>query len=161
RTGLYSPRVNQVPRCWTFLEPTGTKPPRLAIGHTWGVSLYELRPNDVRLARVMVGHEGEVMAVAPSPDGKLLVSAGRDETIACWSLEDWPSQKELGASFLPTRAGLIEVRHVDPGSPAWEAGLTDGDEVVMVIAGGGSGPRGFVWDPEKQGLKKHGFVVKN
>jgi WD40 repeat protein len=162
RTGLYLQRVNQIPRCWTFLPPPAGsgKPPRLAIGHQWGVSIYELRPGDVRLARMLVGHESEVMAVAPSANGKLLVTAGRDQTIACWSLEDWPSQAELGASFT-ARGGKLIVRKVDPGSPAWEANLTDGDEVVMVVSRDPDGKGGFVYDPEKQGLAKHGFVLPN
>jgi len=65
----------------------------------WGVSLYELRPNNVRLVRLMVGHESEVMSVAPSDDGKLLVTASRDQTLAGWSLENWPEQRELGAQL--------------------------------------------------------------
>jgi hypothetical protein len=78
------------------------------------------------------------MALAPSADGKLLVSAGRDQTIAAWSLADWPSHPELGARFVE-KDGKILIRSVDPGSPAWEAsgtgprdnGLAEGDEVLL------------------------------
>jgi WD40 repeat protein len=152
RAGLYFSAVNQVPRCYTFIRPRLEKQPvRLAVGHQWGVSLYELRPREVRLARVMHGHEGEVTAVAPSADGTLLLTASRDQTIACWSLEHWPGQRELGASFVPER-GQVVVRDVTPGSPAWELGLTDGDEVVMVVSRDRYGRTNFVYDPEKKGI---------
>jgi hypothetical protein len=130
--GLYDPDVNNMPRCYTFLPAGHGKPVRLAVGHEWGVSVYDCRPGNVRLARYMVGHEGEVMAIAPSADGRLLVSASRDQTIAGWSLEDWPSHPEFGAGFAPANNKLT-VRKVDPGSPAWELGLTDGDEVTLLV----------------------------
>lgn len=34
-----------------------------------------------------VGHDGDVWAVAPSPDGKLLVSGSADQTIRLWNLQ--------------------------------------------------------------------------
>jgi WD40 repeat protein len=162
RTGLYIEHFNQIPRCWTFLQPDlkAGKPPRLAVGHMWGVSIYELRPGKVRLARLLNGHESEVMAVAPSANGKLLVTAGRDQTIACWSLEDWPTKSEMGASFTAS-GGKLAVRKVDPGSPAWEAGLTDGDEVVMVVSIDRDRRGGFLYDPEKQGPARYGFRLPN
>jgi hypothetical protein len=160
RSGLYLTRVNQLPRCYTFLKPCAGKPVRLAVGHQWGVSLYELKAGKVRLVRLMAGHEGEVMAVAPSHDGRLLLTASRDQTIAAWSLEDWPNQRELGASFVAGRSGKVVVKHVDPGSPAWEAGLTDGDEIVMIVSSDRDVPRGWVYDPEKHGLKKYGFSME-
>src|SRR5262249_3245331 len=55
--GLY-PVVNGLPRCFTFLPYTdkaGKAPVFVAIGHQWGVSVYECRPGQVRLARMMVG----------------------------------------------------------------------------------------------------------
>jgi WD40 repeat protein len=158
---LYRAPVNQIPRCYTFLRPTEKIPvPRLAVGHMWGVSLYELRPNDVRLVRLLIGHESEVMGVAPSQDGKLLVTASRDQTLAGWSLENWQQQPELGASFIESRDGkTIEVRAVDPGSPAWEAGLTEGDEIVMVVSSERDAPRGFVFDPENRGQMRGKLFV--
>ena len=72
------------------------------------------------------------MSVAPSADHKLLVTASRDQTIACWSLADWPQQSELGASFVEQN-GKIVVAKVGLGSPAWEAELVEGDEIVLFV----------------------------
>jgi hypothetical protein len=98
----------------------------------------------------MVGHEGEVMSVAPSPDGKFLLTTGRDQTIVCWSLEPWPEQRELGASFTTTTRGRLLVQKVDLGSPAWEAGLTDSDEVELVLIVDPDKPEGLIYDPLKR-----------
>jgi WD40 repeat protein len=153
---LYFRGINQVPQCWTFLPATGKKPARLAIGHMWGVSLYELRPNRVRLVRVMTGHQAQVMSVAPSADGKLLLTTGRDQTIACWSLEDWPSSPEIGARFSDA-GGKVRVQRVDPGSPAWEAGLTVGDEIDLVAIAEPTRVTGPLYDGK--GLLKYDKVT--
>ncbi len=119
--GIYNRRYNQEPRCWTFIRPAVEDGPvRLAIGHQWGLSLYECRPGAVKLVRVMSGHEGEVLAVAPSPDGKLLLSGARDLTMCCWSLANWKADTEMGASFEVNKDGKLVVTAVDAGSPAWE-----------------------------------------
>ncbi len=117
---IYNNRVNQEPRCWTFLPAGPGRPLRLAVGHMWGLSVYEIRGRTVRLWRVLNGHEGEVMAVAPSADGKLLLSGGRDQTVCCWSLVPLKAGNEMGATFA-VRGGKLVVTSVDNGSPAWEA----------------------------------------
>ncbi|MBY0524252.1 MAG: caspase family protein [Gemmataceae bacterium] len=119
-----------MPRCYTFIPRRGDKPARLAVGHFWGVTLFDLTADGPKVARLLIGHAGEVMGLGLSTDQKMLLSAGRDQTIAAWSLVDWPTHPELGARFL-LRQDKIVVDDVDPGSPAWEAGLTKGDEVAV------------------------------
>jgi WD40 repeat protein len=126
------PDRDKLPRCYAFLPGAKPgKPDRLAVGHLWGVSIFELTAKGPRLVRFMAGHEGEVMSLAVARDQKRLVSVARDQTVSGWSLEDWPSQAELGARFF-VRQDQLFVDEVDPGGPAWEAGLSKGDQIVML-----------------------------
>jgi WD40 repeat protein len=123
------------PRCFTFLpspQNLPNRPPRLAVGHYWGWSLYELTVTGPRRLRVYSGHMGYVTALAPSKDGTMLLSASRDQTIACWSLAEWEGHPFLGARYA-ARLGRLFVDAVEPGSPAWEADLTPGDEVLQFM----------------------------
>jgi WD40 repeat protein len=125
-----------LPNCYVLLSAIpGKKPTRLVVGHAWGASVYELVPGQIpKRVRLLVGHEGEVMALAVSTDQKRLVTASRDQTIAGWSLEDWPSWPNLGARIEEVNNELV-VDAVDPGSPAWEMGLERNDKIVYLSAG--------------------------
>jgi WD40 repeat protein len=125
-------RSNAFPRCYTFLPDVEGKPVRLAVGHYWGVSIFELAGPKPRRIRLLTGHEGEVMALAVSADGKKLVSCGRDQTVAGWSLEDWPNHPSLGGEVF-LRQGKLMVGKVATGSPTWEAGMSTGDEVMLLV----------------------------
>jgi len=131
-----------MPRCYSFFKSRAGEV-RLAVGHLWGTSIFELTPTGPRRLRLLNGHEGETIALAPSKDGKTLVSASRDQTIIQWSLADWPSHPELGARFV-LREGKIVVDSVDAGSPAWEANLQEGDEVKVFRFNGID----FLYDPD-------------
>src|SRR5439155_6384095 len=58
-----------LPRCYAFLPAVPAqgdapaRPVRLAVGHLWGISIFELRPEGPRPARMLAGHEGEVMGL--------------------------------------------------------------------------------------------------
>jgi WD40 repeat protein len=139
-----------MPRCFTFLPGGEDQSVRLAVGHYWGVSVYEVTAQGVRRQWLGTGHEGEVMALAVAPTGDWLVSASTDQTISAWSLRNWPCGCELGATFRGDEGGRVFVEKVDLFSPAWEAGLAAKDEVVQLMVGprlifrradaGGSGP---------------------
>ncbi len=122
-------RLDKLPRCYTFLKADEDHPTRLVVGHLWGMSVFALGKGQPKLLRKFAGHQGEVMAVAPSADGKFLVTASRDQTVAVWSLLPQKNQDELGAAFEPKGDRLV-VTAVAPGSPAWEAHLEPGDEVT-------------------------------
>lgn len=119
-----------MPRCYSFLPDIAGKPVRLAVGHYWGLSIFELTEQGPRRTRLYTGHQGEVMSLGLSADFTWLVSAGRDQAVSAWSLADWPSQAELGAKFRLEKSKIF-VDAVDVGSPAWEAGLLKGDEIVL------------------------------
>jgi WD40 repeat protein len=135
---------DDLPRCYTFIEPAAKgKPIRLAVGHYWGVSLYEMdagKAGPFHRTRLYVGHQGYVTSLAPSADHKMLVSASRDMTVNCWSLADWPSQPEVGVKLKVDGKKLV-VEEVDPGSPAWQAGLGKGTELELLASGDPKGPR--------------------
>lgn len=127
--------ADDMPRCYTFLPARKGGSPRLVVGHYWGMSLFEVTATGPRLLRKFTGHQGPVTAVAPSADGTTLLTASRDQIIAAWSLADWPGQAELGATFSLDGDRLV-VDAVAPGSPAWEANLTAGDEIVLLAFDG-------------------------
>ncbi|MGL4551136.1 MAG: WD40 repeat domain-containing protein, partial [Gemmataceae bacterium] len=152
-SGLYNRKFNQEPRCWTFVKSAG-KPLRLAVGHQWGVSVYECNGKGLKLVRVMTGHEGQVMCIAPSADGQLLITGSRDQTVCLWSLGQWTAGNEMGAKF-EVKGGKLVVADVDAGSPAWEPlnpldgtdremnRLAKGDEIeILYIV-----KEDFVYDP--------------
>jgi len=128
-------RRDMYPRCYTFLRPRPGGQPRLAVGHLWGISIYEMgnRGGPPHRIRKFVGHHGEVMALAPSADHSYLVSSSRDQTINFWSLNlAWETQPELGASFELRGQDLI-VQKVETGSPLWHAGLSRDDKIQLML----------------------------
>ncbi len=141
---------DDLPRCFTFLpRQTKDQPPRLAVGHYWGVSVFELSPSGVRRSRLYTGHHGEVLALGFAAERNLLVSASRDQTIVAWDLSDWRmgdgrAESELGTRVSVNVEGRLAVGPVAVGSPAWEAGPTPGDEVLTFAHDGRQ-----LYDPDK------------
>ncbi|HVK18983.1 MAG TPA: hypothetical protein VM533_18780 [Fimbriiglobus sp.] len=118
---------DEFPRCYVFLPGN-----RLVVGHYWGASVYNLTSNGPRRVRLLQGHDGYVTALAASQDGKRLVTASRDMTLAGWSLEGWPHHPRLGAELFE-RGGRLLVGAVAPGSPLWEMGFDTGDSVEALL----------------------------
>jgi WD40 repeat protein len=124
--------ADEFPRCYAFIPRTKTAPERLAIGHYWGVSIFDLTSKGPIRTRALRGHEGYVSALAVSADGMRLVTSSRDMTLAGWSLEDWPHHPRLGAELFE-RGGNLVVGKVAPGSPLWEMGLDTGDGIEAIL----------------------------
>jgi len=138
--------LDQSPTCFTFLPTEEGKPARVIVAHYYGCSLFELAPEravknartgvlELPRSKLYIGHGAEVNAVAADKTGKWFVTAGADQTVAAWSLEDWKAEAALGGSFA-LNDGQLVVGAVDVGSPAWEAGLSQGDRIELLAVGG-------------------------
>ena len=133
------PDIDQAPTCYTFVPTPPEQPPRVLVGHYYGCSLFVLDPEraivnpktgkrEFERAKLFIGHGAEVNAIVADKTGTWFVTAGADQTVSAWSLADWKSQPTLGAAFA-VEGGSVVVTAVDPGSPAWEAGLSKGDRI--------------------------------
>ncbi|HEV3439912.1 MAG TPA: caspase family protein, partial [Gemmata sp.] len=134
------------PTCYTFVPTPEGKPQRVLIGHYYGCSLFELSPEravknertgEMVLPRtkLFIGHGAEVTSVVADNLGTWFVTASSDQTVAGWSLKDWNAQPALGAAF-EVKEGKLVVARVDVGSPAYEAGLTKGDAIDLLVIDG-------------------------
>jgi len=126
---------DQAPTCFSFLPATGGGPTRVLVGHYYGCSLFELTPAGVVRTKLFTGHGGEVLSLAVAKDRTWFVTGGADQTVAAWTLADWPSRAGLGAAFEGGDGG-VKVAAVDTGSPAWEAGLRPGESLDHLAVGG-------------------------
>lgn len=127
------------PTCFTFLPAKGGKPTRVLVGHYYGCTLFELtgaaEQNRVTGTKIFTGHAGVVTSIVADPEQNWFVTGGSDHTVAAWSLGDWKSQANLGAHFAE-RDGSVTATVVDPGSPAWEAGLRVDDIIDLLAVNG-------------------------
>lgn len=68
---------HDIVRCFTLMVKD-----RAAVGAVFGLYLFDSRTG--KGIREFQGHTGVVMAVAPSPDGRFLLSASHDQTLRIW-----------------------------------------------------------------------------
>ena len=129
------PDRDEQPRCYCFLPPKPGEPTRVLVGHYYGFSMFVLEGNRARRVNLATGHAGDVMSIAAARDGTWCVTCGMDQTVSVWSLKDSPSGL-FGAVLQPAADGKLFVEHVDIGGPAWEMGLSKGDEILFLKVGG-------------------------
>jgi WD40 repeat protein len=143
---VLDPLRDERPICYTFLPARpDTDRVRLAVGHYWGFSVFEAGPGEKpRRVRCASGHAGYVTSIVPAADGKLLFTASRDHTLAVWSTDDWKHHGELGAAFGVEENKLV-VKEIDPGGPAWEAGLLPRDRIDRLIVDGAEVVKSTEW----------------
>ncbi|NND98976.1 MAG: hypothetical protein HKN47_16790 [Pirellulaceae bacterium] len=116
----------------TFIPSVNPAITKIAVAHRWGVSVYEFsQTSQPRRVRLMIGHQGETLSVAPNRQGTLLLTGGADGTIACFSLAPWEFHSELGVAFQQQGQDVV-VDHVDAGSPGWWADLKPNDRVEKI-----------------------------
>jgi WD40 repeat protein len=126
---------DQAPTCYTFLPAMNGAATRLIVGHYYGCSVFELGKTGATRTKLYTGHTGEVLSVCAAKDQTWFVTGGSDQTVCAWSLVDWPNQPVLGAKFAAVEGGPV-VTAVEIGSPAYEAGLSVGDQIVSLAVGG-------------------------
>jgi WD40 repeat protein len=119
---------------YSFIPPgPGHARPVVAVGCEAGVILFD--PRDGSRTRVFAGHNGPVLAVAPSPDGRWLVTGSSDQTVRLWRLNGCDEVAPLGAGFRRAAGGDWTVTEVRPGSYAEGMGLMTGDVVELFGVG--------------------------
>ena len=132
---------DEQPRCYCFIPATTAKPTRLLVGHYYGFSVFELDPKKDPVRTVLAtGHAGDVTSIATDAAGTWAITASVDMTLAGWSLADWPTGG-LGAKLDAPPAGALKVGDIDIGGPAWEMGLSKGDEIVLLSRDGARPPQ--------------------
>ncbi|HMB06410.1 MAG TPA: hypothetical protein VKP69_22085, partial [Isosphaeraceae bacterium] len=120
---------------YSFIPPTPAHPrPLAAIACEAGVALYRL--DDGLRTRLLAGHNGPVYALAPSPDGKWLVTGSSDQTVRLWRLAGMDVLAPLGARFAPGEPGKTSVAEVERGSFAEAMGMEKGDRIEALYLNG-------------------------
>ncbi len=143
------PDRDQTPQCYCFFPQKAGQKTRVAIGHLYGFSVFELGETKAERVMLATGHAGEVRSIAISEDGTWAVTGGRDQTIAGWSFNPWPSGR-FGAALAANADSSLTVTRVDLGGPAWEMGLREKDVIRMVVRTDRAGPR-FLLDLDGRG----------
>lgn len=97
---------------WSFLPAgAGHAKPVLAIGCEAGILLVD--PETGARLRLFAGHNGPVVALAPSPDGRWLASGSTDQTVRLWPLAGCDRPAVMGLTLQRGDDGAWRVATVD------------------------------------------------
>jgi WD40 repeat protein len=112
----------------------------IAVGCEGGIIffVYDAAQRGYRRTRYLAGHSGPVYALAPSPDGRWLVTGSADQTLRLWSLAGCDAVPPLGATINPTRTGARGpvIGAVSPLGFADAMGMKVGDAIEQFFING-------------------------
>src|SRR5262249_14591437 len=98
-------------------------------------------PSDGKPYRLLVGHLQDVRQLAFSASRPLLASVADDQTVCVWSLADLDRKVgQVTGLSVDNEEKKVVVRRVEPGSPAAQAGLAEGDVLEKVGTPGAAKP---------------------
>ena len=122
-----------------FLPPTADHPSTaVAVAAEAGVVIFAAIPEGgaFRRVRLLAGHAGPVLALAPSPDGKWLATGSSDQTLRLWPLARRDALAPFGATFAPGPEGRLTATAIAPLGFAEAMGLERGDVVEKLFVAG-------------------------
>jgi WD40 repeat protein len=126
---------------WALLTPRKPAVGESPVARVPILALASRQPSEMKLAlydaatgkkvRHLTGHDALIHCLAFSGDGRLLVSAGEDQSVCVWSLTDfdkvWDHHGQIaGVTVMERTKGSVQVANVATGSPA-AAALQSGD----------------------------------
>lgn len=132
--------------CWLVDADDEVYGIAIGTGGVNGIFLYALpREGKCRLMRYCRDHQGAILSMSVSHDGKYLASSASDETVKVWSLDGLRRRHDefdrfdaWGAVFQRRDADLLALE-VSPGSIAERRGIREGDSIVRVRYVGNEG----------------------
>ena len=117
----------------TFISPNQKHQALLlAVACEKGVMVYDVLTQ--KRIRVLRGHTGDVVGLAPSPDGNWLATCSSDNTIRLWTLNDFNAPTPpLGAKLALEKNGEWIIKEVAPMSHADFMGLNAGQTIAAGV----------------------------